>query len=263
MLRAFSTAATGMSAQQLLVDVTANNLANINTNGFKRSQVDFQDLMYVKMLEANRQVAQGMNAPTGFEVGNGVRPASTLRVQEQGQFTNTGRDLDLAIEGEGYLQVSLPSGEIRYTRDGSLRTNANGELVTASGYYIEPRITFPPDTQSISIGADGTVVVMTGGSDTPQALGQLELARFPNETGLSAEGRNLLAQTAASGEPETGVAGTNGLGTIQQSFLEKANVQMVTELVNLITAQRAYEINGRVIKAGDGMLTTANRLLGG
>ncbi len=263
MLRAFSTAATGMAAQQLLVDVTANNLANINTNGFKRSQVDFQDLMYVKILEANRQVATGLNAPTGFEVGNGVRPASTLRVQEQGQFTNTGRDLDLAIEGEGFLQVQLPNGEIRYTRDGSLRTNANGELVNASGYFIEPRITFPPDTQSISIGADGTVTVMVGGNDTPQELGQIQLARFPNPTGLSAEGRNLLRRTAASGDVEVGTAGQEGFGTIQQSFLEKANVQMVSELVNLITAQRAYEINGRVIKAGDGMLTTANRLLGG
>lgn len=263
MLRAFSTAATGMAAQQLIVDVTANNLANINTNGFKKSQADFQDLMYVKLLEANRSVADNLNAPTGFEIGNGVRPASTVRVQTQGEFANTGRDLDVAIEGDGFLEVLLPNGESRYTRDGSLRTNAEGQLVTASGYLLEPAITVPDDTRSISIGADGTITVMVGGQEEPQNLGQLTLVRFANPTGLSAEGRNLLAATAASGEPQTGVAGSLGFGTIQQAFLEKSNVEMVNELVNLITAQRAYEINSRAIKAGDQMLSNTTRLLGG
>ncbi len=260
MLRAFSTAATGMTAQQMIVDTIANNLANMNTVGFKRSQVDFQDLMYLKLQEAGREVASGVTAPTGFEVGSGVRPASTLKVYTQGEMDNTGRDLDIAIEGDGFIQVSNPGGGTRYTRDGSLRINATGNLVTSSGYIVEPAITIPVNARSISIGKDGTISVFTDQNTTATTVGTLTLARFPNPSGLSNEGGNLLVETPASGTPTMGTAGQTGIGTIQQGFLERSNVQMVTELVNMITAQRAYEINSRAITAGDQMLQTANRL---
>ncbi|MBS3734234.1 MAG: flagellar basal-body rod protein FlgG [Phycisphaerae bacterium] len=261
MLRAFSTAATGMEAQQTVVDVIANNLANINTTGYKRAQVDFQDLMYLKLAEAGRETAAGVVAPSGFEVGTGVSPASTLRVFSQGEMVNTQRKLDVAIEGDGFFQVTTPNGATRYTRDGSLRIDANGNLVTSSGYLLSPAISIPTDARSISIGKDGTISVLAGASQTPSVVGTLTLARFANPAGLSSEGENLLAETPASGSATTGTAGAGGFGTIRQGFLEKANVQMVTELVNLITAQRAYEINSRAIRAGDEMLTTANRLI--
>jgi len=250
-----------MAAQQMIVDTIANNLANINTTGFKRSQVDFQDLVYVKLSEAGREIAAGVTAPTGFEIGSGVTPASTLKVFTQGELQNTGRSLDLAIEGDGFFQVLGPSGEVRYTRDGALRINANGNLVTSSGYTLQPAITIPADARSISVGADGTVSVFAGSSNTATVVGTITLVRFPNPAGLSSEGRNLLAETVASGSPATGTAGQDGLGTIQQGFLERSNVQMVAELVNLITAQRAYEINSRAIRVGDEMLTTTNRLI--
>ncbi|KPK85892.1 MAG: flagellar basal-body rod protein FlgG [Phycisphaerae bacterium SM23_33] len=261
MLRAFSTAATGMTAQQMIVDTIANNLANINTVGFKRSQVDFQDLMYVKLLEPGQEVAAGVIAPSGFEIGSGVRPASTLKVFTQGEMQNTGRSLDVAIQGDGFFQVTLPGGETRYTRDGSLRVNANGQLTTSSGYTLEPAITIPSDARSISIGEDGTVSVFAGSSGSPSTVGTIALVRFSNPAGLTNEGGNLLAQSPASGAPISGTAGQGGFGTIMQAFLERSNVQMVNELVNLITAQRAYEINSRAIRAGDEMLTTANRLI--
>ncbi len=256
MLKAFSTAATGMHAQQMMVDVTANNLANINTTGFKRSQIDFQDLLYVKLKEAGAEVASGMKSPSGLELGSGVRAASTVKVFTPGELVNTGRNLDLAILGDGFLQVSLPSGETRYTRDGALQTNADGQLVTATGYTMEPAITIPTDAVAIDIGKDGSVNVTTA-SGTQSVVGTIQLARFPNPSGLSSEGDNLLAETEASGSPTTGTAGENGFGTLQTGFLEKSNVQMVTELVNLITAQRAYEVSSRAIKTGDDMLRNA------
>jgi flagellar basal-body rod protein FlgG len=256
MLKAFSTAATGMHAQQMMVDVTANNLANLNTTGFKRSQIDFQDLLYVKLREAGAEVASGMKSPSGLEMGSGVRAASTVKVFTPGELVNTGRNLDLAILGDGFLQVSLPSGETRYTRDGALQTNADGQLVTATGFTMEPAITIPTDAVAIDIGKDGSVNVSTA-SGTQSVVGTIQLARFPNPSGLSSEGDNLLAETEASGSPTTGTAGENGFGTLQTGFLEKSNVQMVTELVNLITAQRAYEVSSRAIKTGDDMLRNA------
>ncbi len=261
MLRAFSTAATGMTAQQTIVDVIANNLANISTVGFKRSQVDFHDLMYVRLQEAGREVAAGVIAPSGFEIGSGVRPASTLKVFTQGEMDNTRRRLDVAIEGDGFFQVTMPDGSTRYTRDGSLRIDADGNLVTSGGYSLEPAISIPSDARSINIGKDGTVTVFSGSETAGSAVGQIMLVRFPNPSGLSSEGGNLLAETPASGTATTGAPGESGMGTIQQGFLERSNVQMVNELVNLITAQRAYEINSRAIKAGDEMLTTANQLI--
>jgi len=260
MLRAFSTAATGMTAQQMMVDVIANNLANINTTGFKRSQINFQDLLYVTMLEPGTEVASGINSPGGLEIGSGVRAASTIKVFTAGEFQNTGRELDIAIRGEGFLQVTLPNGDTRYTSDGALQINAIGELVTTTGYSIEPSISVPTDALSISIGKDGGVNV-TDASGTQSVVGTIQLVRFPNPSGLSSEGDNLLAENEASGTPTTGTAGENGFGIIQSGFLEKSNVQMVTELVNLITAQRAYEINSRAIKAGDDMLRTANDIV--
>jgi len=260
MLRAFSTAATGMTAQQMMVDIIANNLANINTTGFKRSQINFQDLLYVKMEESGTEVASGITSPTGLEIGSGVRAASTIKVFSAGEFQNTGRNLDIAIRGEGFFQVTLPNGDLRYTRDGALQINANGELVTTTGYSIEPAISIPIDAASIDIGKDGGVNI-TDAAGTQSVVGNIQLARFPNPSGLSSEGDNLLAETEASGTPTTGTPGESGFGSIQSGFLEKSNVQMVSELINLITAQRAYEINSRAIKAGDDMLRTANQIV--
>ena len=259
MLRAFSTAATGMSAQQMMVDTIANNLANINTTGFKRSQINFQDLLYVTMNEAGTEVASGIVTPTGLEIGSGVRAASNVKVFTEGELQSTGNNLDIAISGEGFLQVVMPDGQLRYTRDGSLMKNGNGELVTSQGYAIEPSISGLSDVSSIKIEMDGGVNV-TDSSGSQSVVGNIQLVRFANPSGLSSEGDNLYSETAASGSPVTGTPGQNGFGTIQSGFLEKANVQMVTELVNLISAQRAYEINSRAIKAGDDMLQTANAL---
>lgn len=260
MLRAFSTAATGMIGQQAMVDVISNNLANINTNGFKRSQVSFQDLMYVKMREAGTEVASGITSPGGIEIGSGVKVGSTVKVYTAGELENTGRPLDVAIAGEGFLQVSMPTGELNFTRDGSLQLNANGQLVTVTGYTIEPAITIPSDAVAITIGKEGSVSA-TNSSGSVSVVGTLQLARFPNPSGLTAKGDNLLAETEASGSPTVGQAGSSGFGTFQSCFLEKSNVQMVTELVNLITAQRAYEVNSRTIQAGDDMLRTANQIV--
>lgn len=256
MLRAFSTAATGMSAQQMMVDVTANNLANINTSGFKRSQIDFQDLLYVRMKEFGSEVAPGVLAPTGTEVGSGVRVAGTVKVFTGGELVNTDRDLDVAIAGEGFLQVSMPDGSTRYTRDGALLKGPEGQLSTISGYLIEPAITISTDAVAIDIGKNGSVNVKDEAGNVTVA-GTIQLARFSNPSGLSSEGDNLLSETLASGTPTLGDPGDSGYGTLQARFLEKSNVQMVTELVNLITAQRAYEVCSRTIKAGDEMLRTA------
>jgi len=260
MLRAFSTAATGMAAQQLMVDMIANNLANINTTGFKRSQINFQDLLYDKLKEPGTEMASGITSPGGMEIGGGVRAASTIKVFTAGELQSTNRPLDIAILGDGFLQVTLPNGDKRYTRDGTLQTNADGQLVTTTGYAIEPAITIPKDAVAVSIEKDGGVNV-TDPAGIRSVVGTIQLARFPNSSGLSSEGDNLLAETEASGTPTTGTAAENGFGTILSGFLEKSNVQMVTELVSLISAQRAYEINSRAIKAGDDMLRTANDIV--
>jgi len=248
-----------MTSQQMMVDVIANNLANINTTGFKRSQINFHDLLYLRIRAAGAEVASGINTPTGLEIGSGARAAATVKVFTEGEIENTGRSLDVAIYGDGFLQVTMPSGETRYTRDGALQVNANGQLVTALGYAIEPAITIPTDATGVDIGKDGSVNI-TDAAGTQSVVGTLQLVRFPNAAGLNSEGDNLLAQTEASGTAVTGTPGENGFGTIQSGSLEKSNVQMVTELVNLITAQRAYEINARAIRAGDDMLRTAEGL---
>lgn len=249
-----------MAAQQTLVDVIANNLANVNTNGFKRSQVDFKDLLYTKLMESGTEMAAGYTAPSGLEIGNGVRVATTPKVFSQGELENTSRSLDVAIQGDGFFRVTTPTGETRYTRDGSFYTDANGQLVTATGFPIEPAITIPTDAKGIEIGLDGSVNAVSA-DGTASVVGTIELARFPNPTGLSSEGDNLLMETTASGTALTGTPGDSGFGSLRSGFREKSNVQMVSELVNLITAQRAYETNSRAIRAGDDMLRTANEIV--
>ena len=261
MLKAFSTAATGMDAQQTMVDSIANNLANINTNGFKRSQVNFQDLLYVKMREAGREIASGVIAPSGLEIGSGVRMASTNKIFTVGELQNTGGELDVAIQGDGFFEVTLPDGSKRYSRDGAFQKDANGQLVTGSGYTVSPGITIPSDAISVDIGIDGTVSVLVGGQDVPSSVGTIAMYRFPNSAGLSSEGENLYRETAASGTAVSGTAGESGYGGLLSKFLEKSNVQMVNELVNLITAQRGYEINSRCIRIGDNMLRKLNMLI--
>ena len=214
MLRAFSTSATGMEAQQMMVDVTANNLANINTTGFKRSQIDFQDLLYVTMRQAGSEVVAGQKSPTGVEVGSGVRAAATVKIFSMGELQNTGNPLDIAIAGDGFIQVTMPDGSTQYTRDGALLTGPNGELLTSMGYAISPAITIPTDSTNITVGADGGVNV-TSSSGTQSVVGTIQLARFPNPAGLESMGNNLLRETDASGTATTGTAGQGGYGAIE------------------------------------------------
>jgi len=260
-IKALFTSSTGMDAQQTVIDNTANNLANVNTTGFKMGQAAFQDLLYVTEKAPGSEVSSGLNVPTGLQIGSGVRVAGITKVFTPGALTNTGNPLDVAINGDGFFQVTLPNGDVRYTRDGNLRLNGVGNIVTTDGFQISPSLTIPSDATSISVGSDGTVTVQTPGSTTPTNVGQLTLARFPNEAGLSAEGGNLFAETASSGSPNTATPGLNGTGMLQQGFLESSNVNMVNEMVNLILAQRAYEFNTRSIKAADNMLSDTSALI--
>jgi flagellar basal-body rod protein FlgG len=261
MIKALYTSATGMNAQQTVIDNTANNLANVNTNGFKRSQVNFQDLIYVTDRPPGSEAAQGLQIPTGTQVGSGVRVAGTEKIFTAGDLVNTGNSLDIAIEGDGFLQITLPNGETRYTRDGSLQLNANGNLVNTSGFLVQPQVTIPQEAISVSIGSDGTISVVNAGSSTTSTIiGQLTLVRFPNEAGLSSEGNNLYNQTPSSGSPIIATPGLNGTGLLQQGFLEKSNVDVVSEMVNLILAQRAYEFNTRAIRTADDMLSNTTAI---
>lgn len=258
MIRSLYTAATGMEAQQLNMDVIANNLANVNTSGFKKSRVDFQDLLYQTLRTAGSTQAQGMQVPTGIQVGLGTRAAAIQKIFTPGDYQQTGNDLDLIIEGDGFFQVMLPSGELAYTRDGSFKIDGEGRVVTSDGYPVQPEITIPAETKDIAIGADGTISVTAAGQNEPQELGQIQIVKFLNPAGLISEGRNLLVTSAASGEPITGTPGTDGLGTIAQGFVEMSNVKVVEEMVNMITAQRAYEANSQAIRIADQMLEIAN-----
>ncbi len=260
MIKALFTSATGLNAQQIVVDSTSNNLANVNTTGFKRSQPDFQDLLYITQRSPGAEVSQGVTAPTGLQIGSGVRVAGNTKIHTQGSLDPTNNPTDVAIEGEGFFKVQLPGNEVRYTRDGTLRRNATGELVTSDGYAIQPGIIIPPTMVEVNIGEDGTVSGITAGATAPTTVGKLTLVRFANPSGLSSEGRNLLAETAASGSPNEAQAGQAGAGTIRKGFLERSNVEVVRELVNLILAQRAYEFNTRAIRAADEMLSYTNNL---
>ncbi len=260
MIRALFTAATGMTAQQLNMDTTANNLANVNTTGFKRSRVDFQDLLYQTPRAPGAATAQGAEAPTGTQVGSGVRSASTQRIFSQGDFQQTENPLDLVIEGDGFFQVLRGDGTTAYTRAGSFRRDANGRMVNPDGFALQPEITLPPQTATISIGTDGVVNVTLAGSTTPQQVGTIEVARFVNPAGLNAIGRNLFLPTAASGAALTGAPGSQGFGTLSQGFIEMSNVKVVEEMVNLIIGQRAYEAGSKAVQSADEMLQLANNL---
>jgi flagellar basal-body rod protein FlgG len=261
MIRALYTSATGMTAQQLNMDVIANNLANVNTTGFKRSRADFQDLMYQNSRAAGTSATQGAQVPIGIQVGLGTRAASIERIQSQGDIRTTGNPLDLDVEGDGFFQVQLSDGTTGYTRDGGFALDSQGRLVSSDGNAVVPEITVPPEAVGrVSISQDGTVFATLPGAAAPQQLGQIQLARFINPTGLESEGRNVFRQTAASGNPVTGTAGLEGFGTINPGSLEMSNVKVVEEMVDMITAQRAYEINSKSIQAADEMLQIANNL---
>jgi flagellar basal-body rod protein FlgG len=251
--------ATGMSAQEMFVDTIANNLANVNTTGFKKSRVDFQDILYQKMRPAGAENVAGTTIPSGIEVGLGVKPVSIAKVFTQGQLIKTENQLDVAIEGDGFFQVLLPDGTTAYTRDGSIKMDANGSLVSADGLFFQPTITVPNTTVSLSIGQDGTVTALDQ-NGTSTNLGQFSLAKFLNPTGLSSLGKNLYQETVASGTATTGTPGSTGIGSLSQGFLELSNIQLVEELVNMILAERAYEVNSKVITTSDNMLQTATRL---
>lgn len=262
MMKALFTASTGMQANQTVVDTTANNLANVDTSGFKRSQVEFQDLLYQTVRAPGTQGATGYEVPTGIQIGSGVRTSGISKIFTQGVNENTSNDFDISIQGQGFFQILMPSGDFRYTRDGSFRMNSTGQMVTADGYVLQPPVQIPPDTISLTIGNDGTVSVVSAGAPTAATIvGTLSLTRFVNPSGLSADGRNLFAETTASGAPLQGIPGTNGLGTLQQGFLERSNVQVVTELIRLITAQRAFEASQRAVLTSDEMLQTTNAMI--
>lgn len=260
MIRALYTAATGMQAQDLNISVISNNLANVNTNGFKRSRADFQDLMYQTLRLVGTVSETGNQVPTGIQLGLGVKPASIQKIFLQGDFVQTQSELDVAIEGKGFFQVTLPDGTIGYTRAGSFKIDNTGAIVNPDGYPMEPAITIPSDALNISIDNQGGVSVMQPGTTAPSLVGTIQLANFANSAGLQAKGRNIFLETDASGAPTTGTPGVDERGTVQQGFLELSNVSVVEELVNLITSQRAYEVNSRAIQTADEMLQTANSL---
>ncbi len=259
MFRSLNVAATGMVAQETKLDTIANNLANANTAGYKRQDAEFEDLLYQNVRAATPN-AMGGAAPAGTQVGSGVRVVTTSRAFAQGSLQQTGNPLDIAIEGAGFLSVSRPSGEIAYTRAGNLKVDGQGRLCTNDGLAVEPPITIPTDATSVSIAADGTVSALSAGQRAPTQLGQLQIITFPNPNGLTALGHNLYNATQASGEPIPGQPGTEGRGTILQGALEGSNVEMVSEMVNLIRTQRAYEINSKVISAADDMLRNATQV---
>ncbi len=259
-MRALHTAATGMMAQELNVQVISNNIANMRTSGYKRQRAEFQDLLYEHVSRVGTQTsAQGNILPVGIELGGGVRTVGTPRVMTQGTLLPTGNTFDVAIRGEGLFKIVMPDGTFTYTRDGSFQMDAQGRIVTPQGNVVQPGITVPPNSTSIAINTQGQVSAVVAGSVTPTVLGQITLTRFVNKSGLQAIGDNLFVETPASGTPQDGAPGSDGLGDLQQGNLEQANVEAVTEISDLISAQRAYEMNSKVITAADQMLqATAN-----
>lgn len=260
MLRSLFIAATGMEAQKLNIDVIANNLANVNTVGFKKSRSDFQELFYQDLKTPGATSAEGSEIPSGIQIGLGVRPVAVQKLFLQGDFANTGNSLDLVIEGDGFYQIMTPDGTIAYTRAGAFKLDSEGRIVNSDGYPLEPNITIPTDTLSITAGSDGKITVLQAGSPTPSEIGQIELARFINPGGLKSTGRNLYIPSAASGDPLLGTPGSEGFGTINQGFIELSNVNIVEEMVNMIVSQRAYEVNSKAIQTSDEMLQITNNL---
>jgi flagellar basal-body rod protein FlgG len=260
MIRSLWISKTGMDAQQTQMDVISNNLANVSTNGFKRSRAVFEDLLYQTLRQPGAQSSQQTQLPTGLQLGTGVRPVASARMFTQGNLQQTGNNLDVAVNGQGFLQVQMPDGTTGYTRDGSLHMDHQGQVVTSNGFPVLPAITVPATAQSITIGQDGTVSVTVPGSATPTTVGSLQLVNFVNPSGLQAIGQNLYTETAASGAPNAGTPGTNGLGMLSQGYVETSNVNVVEELVSMIQAQRAYEINSKAIQASDQMLQKLSQL---
>lgn len=260
MIKAMRTSATGMVAQQMNVDNIANNLANVNTTGFKKSKIEFQDILYQNYRRAGSATAVGTQVPSELAIGYGSKAVSTVRDFTSGSLSQTGNALDLSISGDGFFQIQHPDGSTVYSRDGSFKLSADGRIVTSDGYFLLPEVTVPEDTTSISFGQDGIIEVQQYGGEDPVEIGQIELARFVNPAGLMALGRNLLAETSSSGDPITDIPTQNGLGQIDQGSLEMSNVEVVDEMVNMIVAQRAYEMNSKAIQTADNMAEIANNL---
>lgn len=261
MIRALWTAATGMDSQQTNLDVIANNLANVNTSGFKKSRADFQELLYQVSKTPGSATSADTVSPTGIQVGLGSRTAAVQKIFSVGDMMQTENELDLAIEGRGFFQIDLPDGTTAYTRSGALKKDGDGRLTTSEGYLLDPQIVIPENTTSISIGQDGTVDVFLDGDSTSTQIGVIELATFSNESGLRSLGRNLYSETVSSGDATTGVPGENGLGTLSQGYLEGSNVSVMEEMVSMIAAQRAYEVNSKAIQTADEILQMTNNLV--
>ncbi|SOE00153.1 flagellar basal-body rod protein FlgG [Caenispirillum bisanense] len=260
-MRSLNIAATGMLAQQTNVEVISNNIANMNTTAFARRRAEFNDLLYQNMIRAGSASSdQGTIIPAGVQLGLGVRTAAVYRISEQGSLNHTENTFDVAINGKGYFQVQLPNGETSYTRDGSFQLDPNGTLVTHEGYTVVPGINIPVEAIGVTINASGEVLVKLDGQPDPQNVGQITLATFANEAGLEAIGKNLFIETPGSGAPNVAVAGSPGYGSIMQGFVENSNVNVVSEITDLISAQRAYEMNSKVIKTSDEMMGTVNQL---
>jgi flagellar basal-body rod protein FlgG len=260
MIRSLWIAKTGMEAQQTALDVTSNNLANVSTNGFKKSRAVFEDLLYQNIRQPGGQSSQQTNLPSGMQLGTGVRPVAIERVHTQGNPQSTGNDKDIMVNGNGFFNVLLPDGTTAYTRDGSFQRDNNGQMVTSSGFVLQPAITIPITAQQITVGRDGTVSVVLPGQAAPQQLGSIQLTTFINPTGLESKGENLYVETGASGNPQTNTPGTNGTGVILQGYVETSNVNVVEEMVNMIQNQRAYEINSKAITTSDQMLAKLAQL---
>ena len=256
-MRALDIASTGMLAQQANVEVIANNLANVNTTGYKRSHIEFQDLLYQNQRRVGTNSSDaGTTVPSGIQLGLGVKTAAVYRIHEQGNLQQTSNPLDIAISGLGFFEIQMPDGTTGYTRAGSFQLSQNGEIVTQDGYIVNPGLNVPANATSVTVSATGTVSALIAGQTTPQSIGQLSMSTFVNETGLQAKGNNIYAETEASGAPQTGAAGSDDRGTLSQGFLENSNVNTVTEITNLISAQRAYEMNSRVIETTNQMMGT-------
>jgi flagellar basal-body rod protein FlgG len=260
MIRSLWIAKTGLDAQQTQLDVITNNLANVGTNGFKRARAVFEDLLYQTLRQPGAQSSQQTQIPSGLQIGIGTRPVATERIHTQGNLTQTGNSLDIAVQGQGFFQVLLPDGTNAYTRDGAFQRDSQGQMVTSSGYPLQPAITIPANALSITIGRDGVVSVLQAGSAAPIQVGTIQLTTFVNPGGLQSAGENLYLETAASGTPSPNTPGTNGTGLLNQGYVETSNVNVVEELVNMIQTQRAYEINSRAIQTSDQMLGRLSQL---
>jgi len=260
MMRSLWTSKTGMEAQQTQLDAISHNLANVSTNGYKKSHVVFEDLIYQNLRQAGAASSEQTTLPTGLQVGLGTRAVANSRSFTQGNLQQSSNPLDLAVQGNGFFQIELPDGTTGYTRDGSFQVDAQGQLVNNNGHRVQPGINIPANAQSVTIGGDGTVTVTLPGQATPQQIGQIQLASFVNPAGLDPKGQNLYVETAASGTPNTGVPGSNALGTVRQGFVETSNVNVVEELIGMIQTQRAYELNSKAIQTSDQMLQKLGQL---